>query len=190
MKIQFSNPRIVRVSYLPDRDDKDYTKCLWAHFDFDVDNWMMNVQSDVGDYAYRWNIDADRTFLAFLSKLDSDYLLWKIGRKTEVDLKETKERIRICLCDMDFTEDEVEDAMEELDDKLEEMNCDSYDFVCYAVEQWNDEQDLDICDVWEYVARDYSHDTKMIVKIFDKYVRKAIADKLSEGWITDDSVSG
>ena len=183
MEIKITNPRIVRVSYLPDRTDARYRECTWAYFDFDPDNWMMNIQSDAGDYAYRWNVEKDRTFLAFITKIDGDYLLRKISRRTEVDIDATKERLRDCLEDMEY--DDVDDAMEALDSMLEDLCCESEDFVKYAIDEWNNEENLDICDAWDYVSVDYPNDAKKIARIFEDHIRKAIFDKLWEGGIEE-----
>ena len=183
MEIKITNPRIVRVSYLPDRTDERYRECTWAYFDFDPDNWMLNIQSDAGDYAYCWCPEKDRKFLPFITKIDGDYLLRKISRRTEVDIEATKERLRECMEDMEFSEDDIEDYMSELIDKLEELCCESEDFVKYAVDEWNNEQDLDICDAWDYVVVDYPNDAKKIARIFDEHIRHTIFDKLWEGGI-------
>ncbi|MBR6982102.1 MAG: hypothetical protein IKH75_00990 [Ruminococcus sp.] len=183
MEIKFTNPRIVRVSYLPDCNDERYRECTWAHFDFDPDNWMLNIQSDAGDYAYRWNVEKDRKFLVFMSKIDGEYLLRKISRRTEVDIERTKERLRDCLTDMEYVD--VDDAMEALDSMLDDLGCDSEDFVKYAVDEWNNEENLDICDAWDYVYVDYPNDAKKIARIFEDHIRKAIFDKLWEGGIEE-----
>ena len=130
MILEKQTPRILRIAYHQEQDDPHYGSCLWAYFDFDLDRYMMNIQSDCGNESYRW-VETPKTesFLHLMARINDDYLINKLFTPSELDVDETLAEVREWLGigeDEDFqrdglTDDErdaLEEALEELDGLL------------------------------------------------------------------------
>ena len=90
MKIEIIHPNVITFDARQEKSDKDYGSCLWAKFIFDRDSGQLNINSDAGDYAYRWGYDEDEEFMHLMSRIDKDYLLDKISDKNIFDEEESK----------------------------------------------------------------------------------------------------
>lgn len=77
MRTSIQTPTIIRFAYTQEPGDADYGSCLWAYYDFDTANGILNVQSDCGYYHYRWPESGDE-FRHLMAKIDSDYLMEKL----------------------------------------------------------------------------------------------------------------
>ena len=95
MKIEVMHPNIIVYGIRQEKGDKDYGSCLWGKFIFDRDSGQLNINSDAGDYAYRWGYDEDEEFMHLMSRIDKDYLLNKISdRSIFNEEKSKKENIK------------------------------------------------------------------------------------------------
>lgn len=56
MEITKINPRIYTYNLKASKDDEIYSLCFWARFTFDCDAGILTINSDAGDYSYRWDI--------------------------------------------------------------------------------------------------------------------------------------
>lgn len=75
MKVTREKPEILRFIYRQEQDDPHYGSCLWAIFDLDPGRGLFNVQSDCGNYAYRWP-ERGMDFLKLLAgNMTDSYLL-------------------------------------------------------------------------------------------------------------------
>ena len=186
MKVETQNPNIVRIAYHQEPGDHLYGSCLWAYFDFDLDRYMLNIQSDAGNAAYRWcETPESESFLQLMARIDDDYLIYKLFRDEEVDIDATKEVVREYLESGDMDEGELADAMESLDNMLDENDVSHSIGMAYRVlEDWNDENELEIDMAFELVKTDFSAWQKRIVQIFMDHIQPEIA-KLAAKEATD-----
>lgn len=177
MKIETITPRIVRIAYHQEKGDPHYGSCLWAYFDFDLDRYMLNIQSDCGNAAYRWYETPDsESFLHLMARINEDYLINKLFDPEEIDVKATMERIREAMNLDDIEdEDEREDAetyLEEIKENLE--SCCTERDALEAIDEWNEEHDLDLDDTFEMTVTDFDAGQKRICRIFADYVQPEI----------------
>lgn len=190
MKIEALKPNIVRIAIHQEKDDPHYGSCLWGYYDFDIDRYMLNIQSDCGEAAYRWCETPDsESFLHLMARIDDDYLMNKLFKAEEVDVSATVAEVREHLGVGDDWQDESltdeereerEEALEELEGLLEDVSG-SYGAVQKALEDWNYDHDFDIDCIYEDVATDYTAWQKRIVEIFRDYVQPKIREIIKEG---------
>ena len=189
MKIKVEKPNIVRISYYQEQDDPHYGSCLWAYYDFDLDKYMLNVQSDCGDAAYRWvATPKTESFLHLMARINDDYLINKLYRETNVNVDATLAEVKDWLgigededYQLDLSDDkreEREEALEELKDLFDEWGDISPDAAGHILEEWNSEHDFDIDCIWERVVTDFTAWEKRIVQIFMDYVQPKIKEIL------------
>lgn len=177
MKVTVENPTITRIVYHQEKADSEYGSCLWAHFDFDTENWMLSIQSDCGSYAYSWFAGEGETFLELCARMHSNYLLDKLCKKTQVDTDLTIEAARECLQEMELDQGKMESAMEELELLFGDVNCEgSIPLARYLLEEWNSDNDLEIDEAWNLAVTDYEPRQLRIIKIFEKYIQPKIRE--------------
>lgn len=190
MKIEALKPNIVRIAIHQEKDDPHYGSCLWGYYDFDIDRYMLNIQSDCGEAAYRWCETPDsESFLHLMARIDDDYLMNKLFKAEEVDVSATVAEVREHLGVGDDWQDdsltdeereEREEALEELEGLLEDVSG-SYGAVQKVLEDWNYDHDFDIDCIYEDVETDYTAWQKRIVEIFRDYVQPKIREIIKEG---------
>ena len=177
MKIETITPRIVRIAYYQEEGDPHYGSCLWAYFDFDLDRYMLNIQSDCGNAAYRWHETPDsESFLQLMARINKDYLINKLFDPEEIDVKATMENLREAIyLDEIEDEDDREDAetyLEEIEETLE--SCDTTEEAFVAIEDWDEEHDLNLDDMFRMIVTDFNAEQKRICQIFADYVQPEI----------------
>lgn len=182
VKIEAQKPNIVRIAYHQEQGDPYYGSCMWAYYDFDLDKYMLNIQSDAGNAAYRWVATPDsESFLQLMARIDDDYLLNKLFEESVVDIEATKRELREWLESMDMDDGEIDDAMEDFDNKLDEDDIGRNISMAYrVVEDWNRENDLEIDMAFELVQTDFTAGEKRIVQIFADHVQPMIRELLKD----------
>lgn len=192
MKIEALKPNIVRIAIHQEKDDPNYGSCLWGYYDFDIDRYMLNIQSDCGEAAYRWCETPDsESFLHLMARIDDDYLMNKLFKAEQVDVSATVDEVREWLCigeDEDYRDDDLtpwerekrEEALEELEGLLEDVS-ESYGAVARALEDWNNDHDFDLDCIYERVVTDFTAWQKRIVEIFRDYVQPKIREIIKGG---------
>lgn len=192
LKIEALNPNIVRIAIHQEPDDPRYGSCLWGYYDFDLDRYMLNIQSDCGNASYRWCETPDyESFLHLMARIDDDYLINKLFKCEEVDVSATVAEVREWLGigeDEDYQDDDLtdeereerEEALDELEGLLEDVSA-SYGATMKALEDWNYDHDFQLDCAYERVVTDYTAWQKRIVEIFRDYVQPKIREIVKGG---------
>lgn len=191
MKVEAIKPNIVRIAIHQEQGDPHYGRCLWGYYDFDVDRYMLNIQSDCGEAAYRWCETPDsESFLHLMARIDDDYLINKLFKAERVDVSGTVSAVRERLGigeDEDFQDDDLtpwqresrEEALEDLEGLLEDVSG-SYAATQKALMDWNEKHDFGLEFVYEHVVTDFTAWQKRIVEIFRDYVQPKIREIIKE----------
>lgn len=186
MKIEAQKPNIVRIAYHQEKSDPHYGSCMWAYFDFDLDKYTLNIQSDCGNAAYRWIATPEsESFLHLMSRIYDDYLIEKLFQRHVVDVDDTVREIREWLGivdDEDFKDDDLsreewerlDNAVIELEGRLNEYTQLDYDLAVRIAEDWQSEYSLDIDCIWDRVVVDFTVWQKRIVQIFRDYIQPEV----------------
>lgn len=182
MKISREKPEIIRIIYRQEPGDPHYGSCLWAIFDFDPGRGMLNIQSDCGNYAYRWP-ERGADFLRLFPGMSEDYLLRKLcGKPAEFDEEGTIAGIEEYLEEMELDEDRREHAMEELRTAVESYTLDDApDVAMHFIDEWNNDNFLEIDCAWELVQTKYRAHQERIVNIFQEHIAPEIRQIIAEG---------
>lgn len=191
MKIEALKPNIVRIAIHQEQNDPHYGSCLWGYYDFDLDRYMLNIQSDCEMRPYRWCETPDsESFLHLMARINGDYLMNKLFKAEEVDVSATVAEVREWLGvgkDEDYQDDsltdeereEREEALEGLERLLNDAP-QSYGTVERTLFDWNDDHDFDIDCIYERIVTDFTAWQKRIVEIFWNYVQPKIREVIKE----------
>jgi len=191
MKIEALKPNIVRIAIHQEKSDPHYGSCLWGYYDFDLDRYMLNIQSDCGNAAYRWCETPDsESFLHLMARIDDDYLINKLFKAEEVDVSSTIAEVRELLgigndeeCQDDSLTDEEreerEKALDELNVMLDYVSG-NYGAVQTTLVAWDDAHDFDLDCIYECIVMDFTAQQKRIVEIFRDYVKPKIREIIKE----------
>ena len=182
MRVEAEQPNIVRISFHQDPGDPNYGSCIWAYFDFDLDKYMLNVQSDCGNAAYRWVATPDsESFLHLMARINDDYLLYKLFDPKQVDVDATISEVQQWLEAYELLDDdheEREEALVELEDIL--CGADSASEAAQFIDNWCDVYGFLMDCSYDFVMTDFSASQKRIVQIFADYVQPKIQEIVRE----------
>ena len=182
MKTTREKPEIIRIVYRQEPGDPHYGSCLWAIFDLDPGRGMLNIQSDCGNYAYRWP-ERGEDFLKIFQRTTDGYLLEKLcGKPQDVDTEATIKRIREYLEEMEIPKSRRKRLIGYLESTFSEYTLDDeLSLAQFPVDEWNSDYDVEIDQAWELVETDYGAWQKRIVDIFQKHVVPEIEKIIAEG---------
>lgn len=189
MKVTREKPEILRFIYRQEQDDPHYGSCLWAIFDLDPGRGMFNVQSDCGNYAYRWP-ERGMDFLKLLAgNMTDSYLLGKLcGKPKEFNAEATVEAVREYLKDAEYNEDEqknrlfIDMAVKRLESEFSEYDLsDEPGIAEFILDNWNSDNNMEIDCAWELVEKEYGAWQKRIVTIFKEHIVPEIRKAIMEG---------
>lgn len=177
MKIAKIKPRTYTYELVPNKDDEEYASCMWARFTFDCDNGILNINSDAGNYAYRWGYDVHEDFMHLMSRINKYYLLDKLSKRSVFLLDKSKKETIKCVeengweCyDIESEEDweKIKQDILDIDVRTEES------FYC------------EIDDIFPYIdwesiiiEKDYPCGAKVIADLFEKYLQPKIKEEFS-----------
>ena len=182
MRIEAGKPNILRISFHQEQGDPHYGSCMWAYFDFDLDKYTLNIQSDAGDASYRWVATPDHeSFLHLMARVNDDYLMNKLFRETVVDEAATRDALLECLTEMELDEDDINNAADALEYIFDDYSVERNIGLAQAiVEKWNSDNDLCIDEAYSYVQTDFTAGEKRIVQIFADYIQPKIQELVRE----------
>ena len=179
MNITQIQPRMLILEYRQEESDPDYGYCTWARFTFNLDRYELSISSECGNYGYKWSETPNtESFLHLMSRVEEHYLLLKLNGYPEMfDYEETKNAIYGSLV---YTQEDRE-AFNDFFEGRESLYGE-FDSAGALVEAITKEfPELDSSDVWSCVQKDYTGNQKMIVKVFENYIRPYIKNMLKEG---------
>lgn len=180
-KVKTSKTELVTVEFRQAKGDPDYGSCMWATFYLDLDAYNLMIMSDCGNYSYGWlPTRGSESFLHLLARINGDYLLGKISRRTIVNAEETWKALK------EYVENLTEDTdcnsglpdMEELKNICKSSNNarDIVDGIKEILEDSALAGDYNYCDIWQCIEMDYPAGAKKIVEIFEKNIRPLCRD--------------
>lgn len=137
-----------------------------AVFLLDTRNYTLSIESDWGEYCYRWYPSQTETFKDLMLRVGGMYLQQKFSDRTEIDWKKTVRKAT----EYFFKYGKCKSAEKRKEFLNEIKNVDHneirfYDFVCsYAP------------DLWEgyFFVKDYPIKVKVIVLIFELYLKSEL----------------
>lgn len=188
MKVTLEKPKILRFIYRQEHGDPHYGSCLWAIYDLDPGRGMLNIQSDCGNYAYRWP-ERGMDFLKLLAgDMADSYLLGKLcGKPKEFNAEATVEAVREYLKDAEYNEDEqknrlfIDRAVKRLESEFSEYDLsDEPGIAEFILDNWNSDNNMGIDCAWELVEKEYGAWQKRIVTIFKEYIMPEIRRVISK----------
>lgn len=181
MRVNVECPAVTRISYRQEKGDPEYGSCLWACFDFDTEEWMLNIQSDCGNYAHGWPAGKGETFLELCARMSGGYLLNKFCQETLVDTDLTVEKAKECLQEMEIDKEKADNAIEDLECRFSDVNCDgSIPLAQFILEEWNSDNELYIDEAYSLTVTDYTADQLRIIKIFEDYIQPKIREMVKK----------
>ena len=188
MKVTREKPEIIRIIYRQEPGDHNYGSCLWAIFDLDPGRGMLNIQSDCGNYAYRWPERGEMFLKLIAGDMAESYLLGKLcGKPKEFNAEATIKTVKEHLKEAEYYEDEelnktkINKAIERLESEFSEYDLiDEPGIAEFILDSWNSDNDMEIECAWELVEKEYGAWQKRIVQIFRKYIQPEIAKIIAE----------
>ena len=162
------DPRVYTYYLSADKNDPEYTSCLWAQFVFDCSTGLLNINSDAGDYSYRWGYNEHEDFMHLMSRIHKDYLLSKISDRTVFCLQESiQETVKSIELD-GFECYGIESEEDWQGIKRDLLNMDVCSEESYLHEVESIVPDID----WEsiYVEKDYPYGAKVVCDLFETYL--------------------
>ena len=178
MNITKIQPRMLILECRQEESDPDYGCCTWARFTFNLDRYELSISSECGNYGYKWSETPDtESFLHLMTRVEEQYLLLKLNGYPEVfDYEDTKNDIYGTFVYTQKDREAFNDFFEEQESIHGEF--DSAEAFVEAITK--EFPGLDSYDVWGCVQRDYTGNQKMIVKVFEDYIRPYIKNMLKE----------
>ena len=178
MEITKIEPRTYTYRLVLDKNDKEYTQCMWARFVFDCDNGRLNINSDAGDYSYGWGYNQHEDFMHLMSRIDKCYLLNKLSDRSVFLIEKSKKQT------IEFIEDNgwecygVKTTTDWEEFKQEILDIDS----CASEETFLRMVDDIMPDIdWEsiIIEKDYPCGAKVVVDLFEKYLQPKIKEEFT-----------
>lgn len=176
MEITRIEPRTYTYRLVPNRDDDEYTSCMWARFIFDCDNGRLNINSDAGDYSYGWGYNEHEDFMHLMARVNKYYLIEKLSNRSRFLIDESKRQTIKTIEDNGWecygvkSEDDWEEFKQEI---LDIDSCASEETFFRMVDDIM--PDID----WEsiIIEKDYPYGAKVVVDLFEKYLQPKIKEE-------------
>ena len=175
MEITKIEPRTYTYRLVPNKDDEEYTSCMWARFIFDCDNGRLNINSDAGDYSYGWGYNEHEDFMHLMSRVNKYYLLDKLSRRSVFLIDKSKRETIKCI-----EEDGWEYYGIESEEDWEEIKQDILNIEVSTEESFFREVEDIVPDIdWEsiIIEKDYPYGAKVVVDLFEKYLQPKIKEE-------------
>lgn len=174
MEIKRLEPKIYTYKLIPDKNDEEYSSCAWARFVFDCNNGSLTIDSDAGDYFYRWGYNENEDFMHLMGRIDKWYLINKLSNRSIFLLEESKKE------NIKYIEDNGWEYFGiDSEEKWKDCKQNILDINTYSEETFLRTINDIIPDIdWEsiIVEKDYPRSAKVIVRLFEKYLQPKIRE--------------
>lgn len=172
MEITKIEPKIYTYRLVLDNRDKEYASCTWATFAFNCADGILNINSDAGNYSYRWGFNENEDFMHLMSRVDAEYLLNKLSNRSVFLLEESKkETIKTIECvGWEYYGIESEEDWKEYKKDILDIS------VCREDSFLREIDDIvpDIDGESIIIEKDYPYGAKVVVRLFTKYLQPII----------------
>lgn len=180
MELKRVTPRVITYAIRMDKNDEEYASCMWAKFIFDCDSGQLNINSDAGDFSYRWGFNENEDFMHLMTRINRDYLLDKISSKCVFDLEESKKETihTLQFWGTDIAGVKNGQHVLELIEQINniEDNC-SEEYFIRAISE-------DILPTLSYedmdIVKNYPRGAETVVSLFTKYIQPQIKEDIYE----------
>lgn len=175
MKIEKIEPRTITYRLCPDREDKEYSSCMWARYIFDCDNGILNINSDAGNYTYGWGYNVHEDFMHLMGRVDKEYLLGKLSSLSVFLIEESKAKTIENIKEYGFEYWGIKDQ-KHLESAIEHIS--DID-ICASEETFIREVSEIVPGIdWEWieVVKDYPYGAAVVVEMFIKYLQPKIRE--------------
>lgn len=181
MQVEKIKPKVITYRLVLDRDDKEYTSCMWARYIFDCDNGRLNINSDAGDYSYGWGYNMNDDFMHLMGRINQHYLLNKISSRSKFNIEKSK---------ADTIENIREYGIKYFGIKgkkhLEDIISDINNIEdCVSDETFFREVDGIVPNIdFESIAieKDYPYGAVVVSELFEKYLQPKIKEEYGKRW--------
>ena len=177
MEITRIEPRTYTYRLVPNKEDEEYTSCMWTRFIFDCDNGRLNINSDAGDYSYGWGHNEHEDFMHLMGRVDKGYLLNKLSSRSVFLLEESKKET------IEYIEDngweafgiESEEDWTQLREEILDIDTCSEETFLRTVDDIIPDIDFESI----VIEKDYPYGAKVVVDIFEKYLQPKIKEEFA-----------
>lgn len=174
MNVEQIKPNVITYRLTSDKNDEEYSLCMWAEFIFDCDAGQLNINSDVGVFSYRWGFNEHENFMNLMARIDKEYLINKISKRSVLKLEESKKKTIDDIKEFGIDNYEIENE-DDLKDIIEQIN----DIKVFTEEDFYNEINQIVPNMdWESICceKDYPYGAKIICDLFKKYIQSKIKD--------------
>jgi len=177
MKVEKIEPKVITYKLNLDKDDEEYTSCMWARFILDYDTWRLTINSDAGDYTYHWgNNDKNDNFTSLMARVNDDYLLNKMSNRSRIYIDKSKEATIQTIeengwdCFGIKSEEEWKEIKQEINDI---DDCSSEEYFFREVDSIVPQIDFECIEI----IKDYPYGAYVVIGLFNKYIQPIIKEE-------------
>lgn len=174
--VEVKIPDVVRIEYRAGADDPDRYRCRWANFEFDQENYSLQIMSDQGNFAYGWHPTQTETFIDLCKRFDSNYLLSKISEATVVNPQVTYDNLLDLIADncLETPNSILPEGWKTNIKDIVDENVSSSDSLFFEISnllhQWYFDE-IENFEIWECIETRYPFSARVVVEVYMKYIK-------------------
>ena len=174
--VEVKIPDVVRIEYRAGDEDPDRYRCRWANFEFDRENYSLQIMSIHGNFEYGWHPIQPESFINLCKRFDSDYLLSKISESTVVSSQKTYDNLLDLIADncLEISNSILPEGWKTNIKDIVDENVSSSDLLFFEISnlfhQWNFDEIADY-EIWECIKTKYPFSARVVVEVYMKYIK-------------------
>lgn len=174
--VEVKIPDVVRIEYRAGADDPDRYRCRWANFEFDQENYSLQIMSAQGNFAYGWHPTQTETFIDLCKRFDSNYLLSKISEATVVNPQVTYDNLLDLIADncLEKPNSILPEGWKTNIKDIVDENVSSSDSLFFEISnllhQWYFDE-IENFEIWECIETRYPFSARVVVEVYMKYIK-------------------